>query len=112
MVFLQSYFWNYGIVLDHFFEILSTLSTGSFHRDQNTSLISVLYTKGKSPLICGSYRPISLITTELKVFAKLLAKRLEPSASKLINFDLIMLDIFCTLSMHLKRILHLQPFLL
>lgn len=39
------------------------LSIGSFHHDQNTSLISVLLKKGKSPLNCGSYRPISLLTT-------------------------------------------------
>lgn len=38
------------------------LDIGSFHRDQNTSLISVLLKKDKPPLKCGSYRPISLIT--------------------------------------------------
>ncbi len=35
------------------------LDAGSFHRDQNTSLISVLLKKDKPPLTC--YRPISLI---------------------------------------------------
>lgn len=33
------------------------LLNGSFHRDQNTSLISVLLKKDKSPLNCGNYRP-------------------------------------------------------
>ncbi|XDV28465.1 hypothetical protein PO909_031771 [Leuciscus waleckii] len=52
-----------------------------------TPLGSVLLKKGKSPLKCGSYRPISLISTELKLFAKLLVKRLELYVCKLIHFD-------------------------
>lgn len=63
------------------------LNTGSFHHDQNTSLISVLLKKGKPPLRCGSYRPISLITTELKLFAKVLVRRLERFVGKLIHHD-------------------------
>lgn len=63
------------------------LNTGSFHCDQNTSLISVLLKKDKPPLRCGSYRPISLITTEQKLFAKVLVRRLERFAGKLIHHD-------------------------
>lgn len=63
------------------------LNTGSSHREQNTSLISVLLKKGKPPLRCGSYRPISLITTELKLFAKVLVRRLERFMGKLIHHD-------------------------
>lgn len=36
---------------------------------------------------CGNYRPISLITTELKLFAKVLVKRLELYVGKLIHPD-------------------------
>ena len=36
---------------------------------------------------CGSYRPISLITTELKLFAKVLVRRLEKIVGKLIHHD-------------------------
>uniref|UniRef100_A0A3Q3GDX3 Reverse transcriptase domain-containing protein n=1 Tax=Labrus bergylta TaxID=56723 RepID=A0A3Q3GDX3_9LABR len=46
---------------------------GSFHCDQNTSLISVLLKKGKSPFKC--------------LFAKVLVGRLEPYVGKLIHYD-------------------------
>ncbi len=50
---------------------------GVFHRDQKTSLISLLLKKGKYPLDCSSYRPISLIPCDLKIYAKVFASRLE-----------------------------------
>ena len=65
----------------------SAIDTGPFHHDQNTSLISVLPKKGKPSLRCGSYRPISLLKTELKLFAKVLVKRLEPYVFKLNHQD-------------------------
>lgn len=59
----------------------------AFHRDQNTSLISLLLKKGKDPLDCSSYRPISLIPGDLKVYAKVLAFRMEKVIHGLIKED-------------------------
>ncbi|KAL2081000.1 hypothetical protein ACEWY4_022853 [Coilia grayii] len=60
---------------------------GSFHRDQCNALITVLLKKGKDPLECASYRPISLICGDMKIYSKVLATRLEMVVDKLIQFD-------------------------
>ncbi len=58
---------------------------GVFHRDQKTSLISLLLKKGKDPLDCSSYRPISLIPCDLKIYAKVFASRMEKVIHSLIK---------------------------
>ncbi len=60
---------------------------GVFHRDQKTSLISLLLKKGKDPLDCSSYRPISLIPCDLKINAKVFASRMEKVIHSLIKED-------------------------
>ncbi len=54
--------------------MLNSIEHGVFHRDQKTSLISLLLKKGKDPL---DYRPISLIPCDLKIYAKVFASRME-----------------------------------
>ncbi len=60
---------------------------GVFHRDKKTSLISLLLKKGKDPLDCSSYRPISLIPCDLKIYAKVFASGMEKVIHSLIKED-------------------------
>ncbi|XDV17743.1 hypothetical protein PO909_023562, partial [Leuciscus waleckii] len=50
-------------------------------------VISLLLKKGKEPLYCSSYRPISLIGMDVKLYAKVLAHRLGSVTSFLIAHD-------------------------
>jgi hypothetical protein len=50
---------------------------GQFHRDINTAMISLIPKKGKYLTNCEHFRPISLIGTEIKIYAKALAMRLD-----------------------------------
>lgn len=64
-----------------------SIEKGGFSRDVNTALISLLLKKDKNPTECSSYRPLSLLNSDIKIFAKLLALRLEPHMLALINPD-------------------------
>lgn len=49
--------------------------------------ISVILKKGKDASQCGSYRPISLLNFNLKIFTKIIANRLAPHLQELIHYD-------------------------
>lgn len=49
--------------------------------------ISLILKKNKDPLSCASYRPISLLSVDLKLLSKLLAKRLESVLPSIISPD-------------------------
>lgn len=51
------------------------------------ALIIVLLKPGKDPRLCGSYRPISLLSTEYKLLTKVIATRLEKIVPHLVNLD-------------------------
>lgn len=71
-----------------FFDMINfSIEKGNFSRDVNTALISLLLKKDKDPTECSSYRPLSLLNSDLKIFAKLLARRLESYMSKLVKPD-------------------------
>lgn len=53
----------------------------------NIAVILLLLKKDKDPNDCSSYRPLSLLNADLKIYAKLLARRLQPVMTKVVNCD-------------------------
>lgn len=70
-----------------FYMIRTAVERGSFSRDVNIAVISLLFKKDKDCNDCANYRPLSLLNADLKIYAKLLAQRLQPVMTKLINCD-------------------------
>lgn len=72
----------------HLVKILNELSKGgTFHNSTLQAQISVIPKDGKDPTQCGSYRPISLLNTDLKLFTKIIASRLQQHLPQLIHLD-------------------------
>lgn len=77
---------------DKLLPILLTVFEESFVRGQLPSTfsqasISVILTKDKDPLSCGSYRPISRLNVDCILLAKILAHRLEDTLPSIISPD-------------------------
>lgn len=70
-----------------FENITAAIQVGSFTRQSNTALISLLLKKDKDPSDCASYRPLSLLNTDIKIFAKVLACRLRNRMTLLCHCD-------------------------
>ncbi len=83
---------------------------GVFHRDQKTSLISLLLKKVKDPLDCSSYRPISLIPCDVKIYAKVFASRMEKVIHSLIKEDQTGFIKGRNASDNMRRLLHILDF--
>uniref|UniRef100_A0A8C5WLI0 Reverse transcriptase domain-containing protein n=1 Tax=Leptobrachium leishanense TaxID=445787 RepID=A0A8C5WLI0_9ANUR len=63
------------------------LDDGTLHPHTLSATIVVLLKPGKDPRSCASYRPISLLNNDLKIFATVLAQRLNPVLSQLVRRD-------------------------
>lgn len=50
-------------------------------------MITVIHKKGKDPEEVGAYRPISILNVDGKLFAKILANRLNPLLERLLHPD-------------------------
>lgn len=61
--------------------------TGKLPPTLNQASISLILKKGKDPLCCSSYRPISLLNVDFKLLSKLLAVRLELELPNIISTD-------------------------
>ena len=68
-------------------DIQYSIKEGSFSRDVNSALISLLLKKGKDRVECPSYRPLSLLHADLKFYVKLLARRLQGYMTELVHGD-------------------------
>ncbi len=49
------------------------IDQGSFPQNMNMAIISLLFKKYKDSTLCSSYRPLSLIGADVKIYAKVLA---------------------------------------
>uniref|UniRef100_A0A803J592 Reverse transcriptase domain-containing protein n=1 Tax=Xenopus tropicalis TaxID=8364 RepID=A0A803J592_XENTR len=65
------------------------ISTGTFPESMYEAAIILLPKPGKDPQLCESFRPISLLTTDVKIYAKILARRLARVIKTLVNPDQI-----------------------
>jgi len=64
-----------------------SLVTNSLPLTMRQAVISLLLKKDKNPLNCSSYRPVSLLNTDAKILAKILARRLENIIPSIISSD-------------------------
>ncbi|XP_059203363.1 uncharacterized protein LOC131982778 isoform X4 [Centropristis striata] len=72
----------------HLLEMFTeSYKSGTLPHTLNQACISLLLKKGKGPLSCGSYRPISLLNADFKLLSKLLARRLEVVLPSIISLD-------------------------
>lgn len=65
----------------------AAVEAGAFHPQMNTALISLTPKKGKDHSDCANYRPISLLNTDIKMYARILALRLQRYINKLVHPD-------------------------
>lgn len=63
------------------------LNEGAFSSGANTAIITVLPKSNKDPSQRSNYRPLSILNGDVKLFAKVLATRLEICLTKLIHND-------------------------
>lgn len=92
-------------------EMLKTFSSaidmGQLPPSMTESIITLILKKGKVPLECGSYRPISLLCCDEKLFTKVCAIRINNVITSIIHPDQVGFVKGTTSSDSLRRLLHL-----
>lgn len=63
------------------------LSLGQLPPTLTNATITLLLKKDKDPLLCSSFRPISLLNVDYKILAKILALRLQQVLPGIISLD-------------------------
>lgn len=64
-----------------------SLEKGELPLTLRNALITLILKPGKPPTKCESYRPISLINSDVKIIAKVLARRLEKHLPSIVALD-------------------------
>lgn len=80
--FTVKFFKRFG---DKLLPSLLTLFEESVVKGQLPPMFSLILKKGKDPLSCGSYHPISLLNVDCKLLAKVLAHHLEATLPSIIS---------------------------
>uniref|UniRef100_A0A8C5WE51 Reverse transcriptase domain-containing protein n=1 Tax=Leptobrachium leishanense TaxID=445787 RepID=A0A8C5WE51_9ANUR len=75
-------------LLPHLLSTLSSLSEGaSFHPNTTAATITVIPKPNKDHTQCSNYRPISLLNSDIKLLARVLADRLSLLMPRLVHAD-------------------------
>ena len=64
---------------------LEIVDTGQMHFSARQSIISLLEKAGKDPLYLSSWRPLSLLNVDNKIYGKILANRMQKTLSEIIH---------------------------
>lgn len=72
----------------HFLAAFNAILDGhSLPADMLSASVTMIPKPGKDPLLCGSYRPISLLNCDVKLFTKILASRLNVLLQRTVAAD-------------------------
>lgn len=83
---------------------------GHLPHSTHTSLITVLLKLNKEPLQCEGYRPISLLNSEGKIYAKIFARRLDEILPKLIHIDQIGFVRSRQIANNMRKLFHIMHY--
>lgn len=63
------------------------VSRGILNRTAREAVTSLMYKTGRNPLVVTNWRPLSLLNNDYKIYAKVLANRMQSTAKYLIDHD-------------------------
>lgn len=87
--------------------INTAIDKGAFNSGANTAILTLLLKPNKDPSQCSNYRPLSLLNGDVKLYAKVLASRLERYLIKLVHNDQTGFIKSRLASDNMRRLLHI-----
>lgn len=77
-----------SVLVPHFLTPFNLLrEEGRLHDDSLRAHATIIPKEGKDPTECQTYRPISLLSVDLKLFTRVLASRVLQHMPKVIHYD-------------------------